>query len=90
MEKTAVVETLMMSEKNNSIVAIKIANTDKLIVGAVQKVFKHIVILKPAAAEPVTLTFGDIESVTGPVGSSRQILRKLSNRFRKAFGRSIE
>jgi hypothetical protein len=85
MEKTAVVETLMMSEKNNSIVAIKVANTDKLIVGAVQKVLKHIIILKPAAAEPVTLTFGDIESVTGPARSPRQLLLKLSNRVRKSF-----
>lgn len=90
MEKTAVVETLMMSEKNNSIVAIKVANTDKLIVGAVQKVLKHIIILKPAAAEPVTLTFGDIESVTGPARSPRQLFLKLSNRVRKAFRPSID
>ncbi|HET9485826.1 MAG TPA: hypothetical protein VFO54_00245 [Chryseosolibacter sp.] len=85
MEKTAVVETLMMSEKNNSIVAIKIANTDKLIVGAVQKVLNHIIILKPAAAEPITLTFGDIESVTRSAGSTRHLLRKLSDCVLKIF-----
>ena len=54
-----------MSEKNNSIVEIKIAKTDRLVVGAVQKVLNQIIILKSAAAEPITLTFGDIESVQG-------------------------
>ena len=63
MEKSALVETLVMSEKNHSIVEIKIVNTDKLVVGAVQKVLNQIIILKSAAAEPITLTFGDIESV---------------------------
>lgn len=64
MDRTALVEELVMSEKNNSIVAIKIMNTDKLVVGAVQKVLNQIIILKSAAAEPITLTFADIESVS--------------------------
>jgi hypothetical protein len=63
MDKSALVETLVLSEKNHSIVKIKIINTEKPIIGAVQKVLNQIIILKPAAAEPITLTFGDIESV---------------------------
>ena len=53
-----------MSEKNHSIVEIKIANTDKLVVGAVQKVLNQMIILKSPVSGQVTLTFADIESVT--------------------------
>jgi hypothetical protein len=63
MDKTVLVETLALSEKNHSIVEIKIINRDKTIVGAVQKVLNQIIILKSAAAEPITLTFADIESI---------------------------
>lgn len=65
MDKTALVESLMLSEKNRSIVKIKMVNMEKPIVGAVQKVLNQIIILKPAAAEPITVIFGDIESVKG-------------------------
>ena len=64
MDKATLLETLVMSEKNHSIVEIKVINNEKLIIGAVQKVLNQIIILKPATAEPITLTFADIESVT--------------------------
>jgi hypothetical protein len=67
MDKTSVVETLALCEKNNSIVTIKVVNTDKPIVGAVQKVLNQVIILKSAASEPITLTFADIESINGSV-----------------------
>jgi hypothetical protein len=87
MERTALVEELVMSEKNNSIVEIKVINKDKLVVGAVQKVLNQIIILKSAAAEPITLTFADIESVTRLAdtfssGVYLKILKKLQRRFR--------
>ena len=63
MDRSALVKALMLSEKNRSTVTIKIANTEKPIVGAVQKVLNQIIILKSAASEPITLTFGDIVSV---------------------------
>jgi hypothetical protein len=75
MDKTALVQTLALSEKNHSIVEIKIINRDKTIVGAVQKVLNQIIILKPASAEPITLTFADIESINGST----------HNRFEKVF-----
>jgi len=82
MDKTALVESLALSEKNNSIVKIKIINTDKHIIGAVQKVLNQVIILKPAAAQPITLTFGDIESVKGPTDS---ILAKLFQSISKTL-----
>lgn len=63
MDKTALLETLVMSEKNHSIVEIKMINTDRLVTGAVQKVLNQIIILRSPASQPVTLTFADIESV---------------------------
>ena len=63
MDKSALVQTLVMSEKNHSIVKIKMVNMEKPIVGAVQKVLNQIIILKSSTAEPITLTFGDIESI---------------------------
>jgi hypothetical protein len=65
MDKSALVKALIMSEKNRSTVTIKVINTEKPVVGAVQKVLNQIIILKSVASEPVTLTFGDIESVDG-------------------------
>ncbi len=65
MDKTALLQTLTLSEKNRSIVKIKIFKTDKPVIGAVQKVLNHIIILKSPASEPITLTFSDIESVIG-------------------------
>jgi len=65
MDKTAVVQTLVMSERNNSLIAIKIVNAEKPLIGAVQKVLNQVIIFKSAAAEPITLTFADIESVNG-------------------------
>ena len=86
MDRTALVEQLVMSEKNNSIVEIKITNTDRLVVGAVQKVLNQIIILKSAAAEPITLTFADIESVnrlTNNFFSGHvRVLQNLLKRFR--------
>ena len=64
MDKTALVETLALSEKNRSNVSIKVFNKSEPIVGAVQKVLSHIIILRPPAAQPITLTFADIECVT--------------------------
>ena len=86
MERTALVEELAISEKNNSIVEIKIINRDKRVVGAVQKVLNQIIILKSAAAEPITLTFSDIESVkrladTFSSGLYMRILKKIQKRF---------
>jgi hypothetical protein len=87
MDRTALVEELVMSEKNNSIVEIKIINTDRLVVGAVQKVLNQIIILKSVAAEPVTLTFADIESVklltdTFVDGVLQKILKRIHRFFR--------
>jgi hypothetical protein len=85
MDKSALVETLVLSEKNHSIVKIKIINTDKPIIGAVQKVLNQIIILKPAAAEPITLMFGDIESVNRSHASFlTRLLQTLSKRFLRA------
>lgn len=89
MDKTALVETLVMSEKTHSIVEIKIINTDKTIVGAVQKVLNQIIILKSAAAEPITLTFSDIESVHGSTNSSlTKVLQNISKTLHKRFRRA--
>lgn len=86
MDKSALVETLVLSEKNHSIVEIKIINTDKPIVGAVQKVLNQIIILKPAAAEPITLTFGDIESVSGSNASFfGKLVQTLSGKLSRAM-----
>lgn len=81
MNKAALAETLALSEKNHSIVEIKIVNTEKPIVGAVQKVLNHIIILKsPIAGQPITLTFGDIESVNK---SSHSFFSRLSQNLSK-------
>lgn len=64
MDKTTLVATLVSSEKNHSKVSIKVFNKSEPIVGAVQKVLNHVIILRPAAALPITLTFADIECVT--------------------------
>ena len=86
MDKTALVETLVMSEKTHSIVEIKIINTNKTIVGAVQKVLNQIIILKSAAAEPITLTFSDIESVHGSTSTRfGKVLQNISKILRKRF-----
>jgi hypothetical protein len=63
MNKSALVETLRSSEKNQTPVKIKIFNSDKPFTGAVQKVLNQIIIVKSDSAQPVTLTFADIESV---------------------------
>jgi len=76
-----------MSEKNNSIVEIKLANTDKLVVGAVQKVLNQMIILKSATAQPITLTFGDIESVNRLTTSLDGAQQKFSGLFQRLFRR---
>ena len=79
MDKSALVKALMLSEKNRSTVTIKIANAEKPIVGAVQKVLNHIIILKSAASEPITLTVGDIISVDGlPASVFTRLLQNVS------------
>lgn len=65
MDKSALVQTLAMSEKNHSMVTIKIINAEKPVIGAVQKVLNQVIILKSSADEQITLTFGDIEAVNG-------------------------
>jgi hypothetical protein len=64
MDKTTLVEALVLSEKNRSNISIKVFNRSEPIIGAVQKVLNHIVILRPATAQAITLTFADIECVT--------------------------
>lgn len=86
MDKTALVQTLVMSEKTQSIVRIKIFNNDKLIEGAVQKVLNQMIILKSTGTEPITLTFGDIESVKG---SSTSVFRKFLRNISKTLRRSL-
>jgi len=86
MDKTAVVQTLVMSEKNHSVVRIKIVNTDKPIIGAVQKVLNQVIILKPFTSQPITLTFSDIESVNG---SSDSFFMKLLQNFSKILHRGF-
>jgi hypothetical protein len=89
MEKAALVETLVMSEKNNSVVRIKIFNIDKPVIGAVQKVLNQIIILKSVAAEPITLTFADIESVNQPGSTSfGGLLRNFTKILHKHFQKS--
>ena len=86
MDKTAVVQTLVMSEKNHSIVSIKIVNADKPIIGAVQKVLNQVIILKPFTSQPITLTFSDIESVNRSAHSSFfKLLGNLSKILHKGF-----
>jgi 2-methylaconitate cis-trans-isomerase PrpF len=88
MDKTAVVQTLVMSEKNRSVVRIKIVNTDKPIIGAVQKVLNQVIILKPFTSQPITLTFSDIESVYGAADSFLlKILQNLLKTLHKGFSR---
>jgi hypothetical protein len=90
MEKAALVETLVMSEKNNSVVRIKIFNTDKPVIGAVQKVLNQIIILKSVAAEPITLTFADIESVNQPPPTSiGRLLRNFEETLHKHFSKEL-
>ena len=84
MDKSTLVQTLIMSEKNNSIVEIKVIDNDKPIIGAVQKVLNHIIILKSVAAEPITLTFADIEFVSG---SRKSFFRTVSRNFSKTLHR---
>ena len=79
MDKTAVLQALALSEKNRSTIKIKTFHSDKPVIGAVQKILSHIVILKSPASEAVTLTFADIESVIGFQESG----------FRKAVSRII-
>jgi len=86
MDKTALVETLVMSEKNNSIVKIKVVHSEKPIVGAVQKVLNQIIILKSAAAEPITLTFADIQSVSGSqISLYERLLQNLPKTLHRLF-----
>lgn len=87
MNRTALVEELVISEKNNSIVEIKLANTDKLVVGAVQKVLNQMIIVRSTSAEPITLTFADIESVNRITTSLDGFRQKISIAFQKFVGR---
>lgn len=88
MDRTTLVEQLVMSEKNHSIVEIKIANTDKLVVGAVQKVLNQMIILKSPVSGQITLTFADIESVNrqtqtfleGVLRASAKIVQRIFRR----------
>lgn len=86
MDKSALVKALMLSEKNRSTVTIKIANTDKPIVGAVQKVLNQIIILRSSASEPITLTFGDIVSVDG---SPESVFTRLLQNVAKTLHRRL-
>lgn len=89
MNKSALVETLVLSEKNHSIVKIKMVNIEKPIIGAVQKVLNQIIILKPSAAEPITLTFGDIESVHYPSETFfSRLMQNISKTLHGKRGRS--
>lgn len=86
MDKTAVVQTLVMSERNNSLVTIKTIHADKPIIGAVQKVLNQVIIFKAPAAEPITLTFADIESVASP---SESIFGKVLTNISKTLHRRL-
>jgi hypothetical protein len=70
MNRSALVETLLRSEKTNSLVEIKVINRRKPLIGAVQKVLNQMIILKSASAEHITLTFSDIESVNSAQSAS--------------------
>ena len=86
MDKSALVQTLVMSEKNHSLVSIKTINSAKPIVGAVQKVLNQIVIFKAAGPQPITLTFSDIESVNGSSNNYfARLLQKASQTLHRAF-----
>ena len=63
MTKSALVEALLHSEKNNTFVKIKVVNKEKLLIGAVQKVLNQMIIVKSTSAEQITVTFSDIELV---------------------------
>jgi hypothetical protein len=63
MNKSALVETLLLSERNNTLVRIKLVNTKKPVIGAVQKVLNQMIILKASSTEQLTVTFSDIESI---------------------------
>lgn len=86
MDKSALVQTLVMSEKNHSLVTIKVVNAEKPIVGAVQKVLNQIIILKSGAAQPITLTFGDIESVDG---QASPVFARLCHKIQIYFHRHL-
>lgn len=88
MDRTTLVEQLVMSEKNHAIVEIKIANNDKLVVGAVQKVLNQMIILKSPVSGQVTLTFADIESVNRQTqtfleGALRTSVKMMKRIFRR-------
>jgi hypothetical protein len=86
MDKSALVQTLAMSEKNHSMVTIKIINAEKPVIGAVQKVLNQVIILKSSADEQITLTFGDIEAVNG---QSDSFFGKLIRNFSKILHRLL-
>ncbi|HEX8039817.1 MAG TPA: hypothetical protein VF490_11740 [Chryseosolibacter sp.] len=82
MDKTAVLQALALSEKNRSLIKVKTSRSDKPVIGAVQKILSHIVILKSPASEAVTVTFADIESV---IGFQESGFRKAVARIMAAF-----
>jgi hypothetical protein len=63
MNKSALVEVLLRSERNSTLVRVKLVNTKKPLIGAVQKVLNQMIILRAGSNEHITLTFSDIESV---------------------------
>ncbi len=89
MNKPALVETLLFSEKNHTVDKIKIINKDKPLIGAVQKVLNQIVILKSASNQQVTLTFGDIESVkNSELTTIENIFQNVFKTLHKCFGKT--
>jgi hypothetical protein len=63
MNKSVMVEALLLSERNNSLIRLKLVNTKKPLIGVVQKILNQVIILKSASNEHVTLTFSNIEAI---------------------------
>lgn len=86
MDKSALLKTLMLSEKNHSIVTIKTIHAEKPIRGFVEKVLNQMIILRSAAESLITLTFADIESVAA---SNQSHLERVFQNIRKTLHRRI-
>lgn len=86
MDKSAVLQALVSSEKNRSLVTIKTIHAEKPLRGFVEKVLNQIIIVRPASASAVTLTFTDIESV---ITSNQSLAERVLRIIRKTLHKHI-
>lgn len=84
MEKSAVLQTLLSSEKNRSLVTIKTIHAEKPLRGFVEKVLNQMIIVRSVSTSPLTLTFTEIESVmTSNLSHIERVLRIIRKTLHK-------